>query len=227
MLILFKKLLAEFAGTLMLLCVVIGSGIMAQQLSQGHDAIALLANTLATLLGLYVLIDVLGPVSGAHFNPLVTTVMVLMRRQPAREYVPYVLAQLAGAVLGACLANLMFDLPMLELSHKLRGGMGQWVGELVASAGLLLVILLGQPQKIAALVASYIGAAYWFTSSTSFANPAAVVGRMFSDSFAGIAPASATGFIMAQLAGGIVVYALFTMARRLGGIRLAGDAPKL
>jgi glycerol uptake facilitator-like aquaporin len=199
-----EKVLAEFLGTLALLCTVIGSGIMAERLAGGNVAIALLANTLATVFALYVLIEVLGPISGAHFNPVVSAVMVWRKALPASQLTPYVLAQLTGAVAGAWLANAMFELPVLQTSAKLRGGAGQWIGEIVATACLLLVIFRAPAGKVSTIVACTIGAAYWFTSSTSFANPAAVMGRMFSDSFAGIAPASALGFVLAQCAGGLL-----------------------
>lgn len=196
-----RKLAAEALGTGLLLAVVIGSGIMAERLAGGNAAIALLANTLATVAGLYVLIEVFGPVSGAHFNPAVSAVMAVRGELPAAALAPYVAAQLAGAVLGAWLAHAMFDLPLFQLSAKVRSGPGQWLAEGVATAGLLLVILRAPAGRAAAMVASYIGAAYWFTASTSFANPAAALGRMFSDSFAGISPASVPGFVLAQLAG--------------------------
>jgi glycerol uptake facilitator-like aquaporin len=202
-----KQALAELVGTAALLCAVIGSGIMAERLAGGNVAVALLANTLATVFALYVLIETLGPVSGAHFNPLVTLVMAqkgaLARTGTAQAAMIFIACQLAGAVLGAWLANAMFELPVLHTSAKLRGGTGQWLAEAVATAGLLFVILRAPSGKAATLVASYIGAAYWFTASTSFANPAAVMGRMFSDSFAGIAPASAAGFVLAQGVGAV------------------------
>lgn len=196
-----RKLLAEALGTTLLLAIVIGSGVMAERLSAGNAAMALLANTLATVFGLYVLIELLGPVSGAHFNPAVSLVMAGRGTLPRGQLLPYISAQLAGAVLGAWLAHAMFELPLLQFSVKLRGGAGQWMAEIVATAGLLLVILRGPAAKAPALVACYIGAAYWFTASTSFANPAASFGRMWSDSFAGIAPASVPGFVTAQLLG--------------------------
>jgi len=196
-----RKLLAEGLGTALLLAVVIGSGIMAERLSAGNVALALLANTLATVGGLYVLIEIFGPVSGAHFNPAVSLVMRLRGTLPRSLLVPYVLAQLLGALLGAWLANAMFDLSLVQFSTKIRGGPGQWLGEVVATAGLLLVILRAPASRVAPIVACYIGAAYWFTASTSFANPAAAFGRMFSDSFAGIAPRSVTGFVIAQILG--------------------------
>ncbi len=188
-------------GTLLLLAVVIGSGIMAERLSAGNVAIALLANALATVGGLYVLIEVFGPVSGAHFNPSVSLVMALRGELGWPLLTPYVLAQLGGALIGAWLAHAMFDLEIVQTSAKLRNGTGLWIAEGVATAGLLLVILRAPAARVAAMVACYIGAAYWFTASTSFANPAAVFGRMFSDSFAGIAPASAPAFVASELVG--------------------------
>ena len=191
-----------------LLAVVIGSGIMAERLSGGSAAIALLANTLATVGGLCVLIEVFGPISGAHFNPAVSLVMVLRGALPRAALLPYVLAQLLGAMLGAWLAHAMFELSIVQFSTKVRSGSGQWIAEAVATFGLLLVILRAPPSRVAAMVAAYIGAAYWFTASTSFANPAAAFGRMFSDSFAGIAPASVPGFVVAQGVGaGLAVVA--------------------
>lgn len=203
-----RKLLAEALGTLLLLCIVIGSGVMAERLSGGNTGLALLANTLATVFGLYVLIELFGPLSGAHFNPAVSLVMAARGALPRRLLLPYVAAQLLGAVLGAWLAHAMFELPLLQFSAHVRGGAGPWIAEAVATAGLLLVILRGPAEKLPALVACYIGAAYWFTSSTSFANPAAAFGRMWSDSFAGIAPASVPGFVLAQLLGAGLGWAL-------------------
>ena len=210
------RVFAEFFGTAALFCAVIGSGIMAENLSAGNTGVALLANTLATVFALYVLIELLGPVSGAHFNPLVT--LVMWSKSPAapdlraQAALFFIAAQLLGAIAGAWLANAMFDLPVLQISGKLRGGFdaagqfagwGQWLAEAVATAGLIVVVLRAPAAKAAALVACTIGAAYWFTASTSFANPAAVMGRMFSDSFAGIAPASAPGFVVAQALGAV------------------------
>jgi glycerol uptake facilitator-like aquaporin len=208
-----RKLAAEALGTALLLAVVIGSGIMAERLAGGNAAIALLANTLATVGGLYVLIEVFGPVSGAHFNPAVSAVMAWRGELPAHTLLPYIAAQLVGAVLGAWLAHAMFDMALVQLSAKLRTGTGQWIAEAVATAGLVLVILRAPAGRVAAMVAGYIGAAYWFTASTSFANPAAVVGRLFSDSFAGIAPASAPGFVVAECAGaaiGLLIHRLLS-----------------
>jgi glycerol uptake facilitator-like aquaporin len=201
-----EQLLAEFGGTATLLCAVIGSGIMAERLSGGNLGVALLANTLATMFILYALIETLGPVSGAHFNPVVTLVMAVRGQMGAagrwRLALLFIAVQLAGAVAGAWLANAMFDLPVWQLSGKVRSSAGQWLAEAVAAAGLVFVILRAPAGKASLLVAAWIGAAYWFTASTSFANPAAVAGRMFSDSFAGIAPASAGAFVASQLVGG-------------------------
>ena len=204
MVALHRKLIAETLGTALLLAVVIGSGIMAERLSRGNLAIALLANTLATVGGLYVLIEVFGPVSGAHFNPAVSAVMALRGELAKTALLPYIAAQLLGAMLGAWLAHAMFDMAIVQFSTHARSGIGQWIAEAVATAGLLLVILRAPPGRAAAMVASYIGAAYWFTASTSFANPAASFGRMFSESFAGIAPASVPGFVVAQLVGALI-----------------------
>ena len=203
-----QKLFSELLGTALLLATVIGSGIMAERLAGGNVAIALLANTFATIGGLYVLIEVFGPVGGAHFNPAVSLAMAARGLLPWRLLALYVACQLAGSVLGAWLAHAMFDLQLLQFSGKVRSGPGQWVAEAVATFGLLLVILRAPASRVAAMVAAYIGAAYWFTASTSFANPAAVFGRMFSDSFAGIAPASAPGFVLAELAGAALALAV-------------------
>ena len=196
-----RRLAAEFLGTGLLLAVVIGSGVMGDKLAGGNLAIALLANTFATVAGLVVLIEVFGPLSGAHFNPAVSAAMAWRGELDRGALAAYVVAQLLGAIAGAWLAHAMFDLPIVQVSAKLRSGPGQWIAEGVATAGLLLVILRAPAGRAAAMVAAYIGAAYWFTASTSFANPAAVVGRMLSNTFAGIAPSSAPGFIVAELAG--------------------------
>ncbi len=196
-----QKAFAEGLGTAMLLAVVIGSGVMAERLAGGNMAIALMANTLATVAGLYFIIEVVAPLSGAHINPAVSLVMAVRGELPRAHVLPYIAAQLIGALLGAWLVHVMFDMSVLQLSTRVRSGAGQWVAEAVATLGLLMVILLAPPGRVAGLVAAYIGAAYWFTASTSFANPAAVFGRMFSDSFAGIAPSSAPAFVLAELAG--------------------------
>ena len=206
-----RRLLAEGLGTALLLAIVIGSGIMAERLAGGNVAIALTANTLATVWGLYVLIEVFGPISGAHFNPAVTLVMAVRGELPRTLAGAYVAVQLLGAMLGAWLAHAMFGEAIWQFSTRLRSGPGQWLAEAVATAGLLLVILRAAPGRASAMVACWIGAAYWFTASTSFANPAAAFGRMFSDSFAGIAPASVPGFMGAELVGaalGLAVHRL-------------------
>ena len=203
-----RRLLAELVGTALLLAVVIGSGIMAERLSQGNDGVALLANTLATVGGLYILIEVFGPLSGAHFNPAVSLVMAARGELSRSDLLPYIAAQLLGAVLGAWLAHAMFDATILQFSTKVRSGPGLWLAEVVATAGLLLVILRAPPGRVAAMVACYIGAAYWFTASTSFANPAAAFGRMFSESFVGIAPSSVPGFVVAQVVGAALAVGL-------------------
>ena len=201
-----RRIAAEGVGAFFLFACVIGSGIMAQALSGGNDGVALLANTIATGAMLFVLITMLGPISGAHFNPAVTLVFALRRELPWLDAAAYVAAQLAFGVLGAWVAHLMFDLPTLQLSAKTRTGLGQWVGEFVATFGLVMTILgtvKYKPQAVAASVGLYITAAYWFTSSTSFANPAITVARSLSDTFAGIAPHDVPMFIAAQLVGAV------------------------
>ncbi|KTE48562.1 hypothetical protein ATE69_20740, partial [Sphingopyxis sp. H071] len=201
-----RRIAAEGVGAFFLFACVIGSGIMAQALSGGNDGVALLANTIATGAMLFVLITMLGPISGAHFNPAVTLVFMLRRELSWFDAGAYVAAQLAFGVLGAWVAHLMFDLPTLQLSVKTRTGLGQWVGEFVATFGLVMTILgtvKYKPQAVAASVGLYITAAYWFTSSTSFANPAITVARSLSDTFAGIAPHDVPMFIAAQLVGAV------------------------
>ena len=210
--LLLKKCSGELLGTAMLLAIVIGSGIMGEGLAAGNVAVALLANTAATVCGLYILIEIVGPLSGAHFNPVVSAVMVIRGALDKQDLLAYILAQLAGAVLGTWLAHAMFDISLFQLSTKVRSGTGQWIAEMVATAGLLLVILRAPSEKVAAMVAAYIGCAYWFTASTSFANPAATLGRMLSDTFAGIAPASVPAFVLAQCVGaaiGLLISRLF------------------
>lgn len=219
-----QRLLSEALGTALLLAVVIGSGIMAERLSGGNVAIALLANTLATVGGLYILIEVFGPISGAHFNPAVSMVMTTRGELPKGLLAPYIVVQLFGAMFGVWLAHAMFDMTIFQFSSKVRSGTGQWIAEGVATFGLLLVILRAPASRVAAMVAAYIGAAYWFTASTSFANPAAAFGRMFSDSFAGIAPASAPGFVVAELIGAALAVAV---NRLLAGAASAAVAAPL
>jgi glycerol uptake facilitator-like aquaporin len=199
-----KPLFAEWLGTALLLAIVIGSGIMAERLAGGNAGVALIANTFATVCGLYVLIEVFGPVSGAHFNPAVSAVMAFRGQLKPGLLIPYVVVQLVGAACGAWLAHAMFDMQILQWSSKIRSGPGQWIAEAVATAGLLLVVLRAPAARAPSLVAAYIGAAYWFTASTSFANPAAAFGRMFSDSFAGIAPDSVPAFALAEFVGAAI-----------------------
>lgn len=204
-----RALLSEAVGSLILFATVVGSGIMAERLAGGNIAIALLGNTLATGAILFVLITMLGPVSGAHLNPAVTLVMRLRRHISTKVALGYVASQLVGGIIGVWLAHGMFDLPVLQLSHTLRTGPGQWIAEAVATFGLILTILgtaRMRPEHVPASVALYITAAYWFTASTSFANPAITVARSLSDSFAGIAPASVPGFVLAQVAGALAAH---------------------
>jgi glycerol uptake facilitator-like aquaporin len=178
---------------------------MAERLSAGNSAVALLANTAATVGMLAVLIRLLGPVSGAHFNPVVSLVLMLKRSLTWREAVGYSLAQVAGCCLGALLAHAMFELPLLQTSHHVRTGIGQWLAEVVATSGLLLIVLGHRRTEDAAwMVAGWIGAAYWFTASTSFANPAITIARALSDTFAGIRPQDVPPFVAAQLVGGLL-----------------------
>lgn len=207
-----RPLAAEALGTALLVATVIGSGIMAERLSGGNTALALLANTLATGAILVVLISILAPLSGAHFNPVVSLVMALRCALPWPRLAPYILAQIAGGAAGAILANLMFDLPPVTISDTLRGGTGRLLSETVATIALIGAILGGlafAPHAIPWLVGLTITAAYWFTASTSFANPAVTLARTLSDSFAGIAPASAPGFLAAQLTGALLGAALW------------------
>ena len=201
---LFRKLAAEGLGSFLLFACVIGSGIMATNLSEGNDAIALLGNTLASAAILFVLITVLGPISGAHMNPAVSLVAASRGELSSRDAAAYIAVQLAFGIFGAWAAHLMFDLPVLQLSVKARTGLGQRVGEGIATFGLILTILgtaHHRPSWIAPAVALYIAAAYWFTSSTSFANPAITVARSLSDTFAGIALADVPSFVAAQVLG--------------------------
>jgi glycerol uptake facilitator-like aquaporin len=203
-----RRAAAEALGTALLLAAVVGSGIMAERLAGGNVALALLANAIATGAALIALILTFGPISGAHFNPAVTLVMAgLMGGRRVLEPLDaalYIVAQFAGAIAGVWLAHLMFDLPILQSSAHLRTGLGQWTGEFVATFGLIALILSGSRHQAAALpymVAGWITAAYWFTSSTSFANPAVTLARSLTDSFAGIGPNDVLGFAIAQLIG--------------------------
>lgn len=198
-----RRLAAEFGGTLLLLAAVVGSGIMAERLAGGNMAVALLANAIATGAMLHVLITALAPLSGAHFNPAVTLVMAARRELRAHDAALYLAVQIAGAIVGVVLAHAMFELNLLQAGTKLRGGTAQWIAEAVATGGLIFTILglRRVPGAVAPGVALYITAAYWFTSSTSFANPAVTIARAMSNTFAGITPGDAPAFIAAQLAG--------------------------
>lgn len=206
-----QRIVAECLGTALLLAAVVGSGIMAAKLAGGDVALALLCNTIATGAILTVLILMLGPVSGAHFNPAVSLAAALRGDMSARSTALYVGAQLTGAVLGVWAAHLMFELPVLQISLTTRTGFGQWLAEAIATFGLLLTILgcsARTPAAVPYAVGLYITAAYWFTASTSFANPAVTIARSLSDTFAGIAPAGVTAFIAAQLVGMLAAVAL-------------------
>lgn len=206
-----RQLAAEAAGTMLLLATVIGSGIMAERLAGGNAAVALLGNTIPTGAILYVLITIFGPVSGAHFNPAVTLAFALRRQIAAHHALLFVIMQIAGGLCGTMLAHLMFEMPVLQLSQNMRSGGAQWLSEFVATLGLLTVIFGGlrwRPDSVPMLVGLYITAAYWFTASTSFANPAVTIARSFTDSFSGIMPAHAPGFIVAQLAAACIAPAI-------------------
>ena len=201
-----RALFAEALGSFFLFATVVGSGIMAESLAGGNVAVALLGNTLATAAMLFVLITMLGPISGAHFNPAVTLVFGLNREIGTGLALAYVAAQLGGGVLGVWAAHLMFDLPVLQASTTARTGVGQWAGEAIATFGLVLTILATREASnpsVPLSVALYIAAGYWFTSSTSFANPAITLARSLSDTFAGIAPGDVAGFVAAQLGGAL------------------------
>jgi glycerol uptake facilitator-like aquaporin len=214
-----RRLVAEALGTGLLVAFVIGSGIMAQNLT-ADVALALLANTLATGAGLVVLISVLGPLSGAHFNPAVSLVFALRGELPGRDAVLYSIVQVAGGIAGTLLAHAMFALPLFEASTKMRTGGAQWLSEAVATFGLVAVILAGlrfQRQALPWLVGLYITAAYWFTASTSFANPAVAIARALSNTFAGIRPLDVPGFIIAELAGALVALGLMSWLLHVPG----------
>ncbi|WP_138315866.1 aquaporin [Rhodoluna limnophila] len=208
-----KKLVAEFLGTLLLVAVVVGSGIMGQNLSTDFGQ-ALIINTISTVAALALLITLFGPISGAHFNPVVSLIMLALKKLDATTFLAYAAVQTAGASAGAVLANAMFDLAPLQVSENVRAGFGTWVSEIVATAGLLLVILVFSARnfsttQVGVAVAAWIGSAYLFTASTSFANPAVTVGRIFSDTFAGIAPESVLNFVLCQFAGALLALVIF------------------
>jgi len=223
-----RRLAAEAVGSFFLFATVIGSGIMAESLSLGNGAVALLGNTLATGAILFVLITMLGPVSGAHMNPAVSLVAAARRELRWSDAAAYAAIQLAFGLLGVWAAHLMFDLPIFQLSAKARTGLGQWTGEAVATFGLILTIIgtvRHRPAWVPASVALYITAAYWFTSSTSFANPAITVARSLSDSFAGIAPHDVPPFILAQLAGAALAAGAARSLFPAGETRTDHEAP--
>jgi glycerol uptake facilitator-like aquaporin len=204
-----RRLWAEALGSFFLFATVVGSGIMAERLAVGNDAVALLGNTLATAAMLFVLIAILGPISGAQFNPAVTLVMRLRGSETWPSLAALIAVQLAAGILGVWAAHAMFDLPVLQVSAKLRDGPGQWLSEFIATFGLITTILLTsrhRPGAVPGSVALYIAAAYWFTASTSFANPAITIARSLSDTFAGIAPSSVLPFIAAQLLGALAAH---------------------
>jgi arsenate reductase len=209
---LWRRLLAELLGSAFLAAVVVGSGIAAQRLSPGNTGLELLENAAATAAGLYAIILMFGPVSGGHFNPVVSAADAAFGGLSWRDAAAYVPAQVAGCIAGAMLANLMFALPAVSISVKDRASAAHFLSEIIATLGLIVVIFAlarsGRPRTIPAAVGAYIGAAYFFTSSASFANPAITIGRMFSNTFAGIAPASAPSFIAAQLVGGALAVAV-------------------
>lgn len=201
-----RQYIAEFTGTLLLVATIVGSGIMAENLAQGNTAVALLANAIATGSILYVLITLFGPISGAHFNPVVTMVLLMLNQLSASKSFFYIVSQVFGGVLGAWMAHAMFDLPILQLSTNVRAGLSTYFSETIATLGLLLTILLGIRHKleaVPALVALYITSAYWFTSSTSFANPAVTIGRTLTDTFSGINYQNTLPFVFAQIIGAI------------------------
>ncbi len=205
-----RRLAAEALGTAFLLAAVVGSGIMAQKLSGGNVALALLGNTLPTGAILVVLILTFGPVSGAHFNPVVSMVFALRRELAWPDAAAYVATQILGGLVGVCAAHLMFELPLWQAATTVRGGWSQWLAEFIATFGLLLTIFgcsVRSPEAVAYAVGLYITAAYWFTSSTSFANPAVTLARSLSDTFAGIAPAGVMPFVAAQIAGALAAFA--------------------
>ena len=207
-----KRLAVEGIGTLLLLAAVVGSGIMGESLAGGNVAVALLANTFATATMLVVLIMIFGPISGAHFNPAVTLVMALRRQLPWNEFFAYVVVQVVGAIAGVLLAHVMFALPIVTLSVTDRSGTAKIVSEVVATFGLITVILGCVQQRKEAVpyvVAAYIGSAYWFTASTSFANPAVTIARSLSNTFSGIRIADVPAFIIAQLIGALLAMALY------------------
>jgi glycerol uptake facilitator-like aquaporin len=197
-----KKYLTEFFGTAALLSIITGSGFMGQELASGNDAVTLLGNSIATGAGLYVLIMILGPISGAHFNPLVSVMACSHKQLKRKDLLPYIASQITGAISGIWMTHLMFNLPILQASTKIRTGLGIWFSELIATLILLIVIYLGlkyAKKQIAMIVALTVTAGYWFTSSTFFCNPAVTFARSLTDTFVGIAPQNILGFVIPQL----------------------------
>jgi glycerol uptake facilitator-like aquaporin len=223
-----QRLVAEFIATAGLLAAVVGSGIMGESLAGGNGAIALLANTLATAAALVALILTFGPISGAHMNPVVTMVEALEKRLPGRDALAYLAVQTLGGVAGVWLAHVMFDKPILMTSEHVRSGVPQLVSEAVATFGLLCTILgtaRHRPTAVPFAVGAYIAAAYWFTASTSFANPAVTVARTLTNTFAGIRPVDAPGFIAAQVVGAVLALAVFRWLSRVSVRTGAGSEP--
>ena len=207
-----RSFISEFLGTLFLVATVVGSGIMADNLSMGNHAVALLANAISTGAILYVLIIIFSELSGAHFNPVVSLIMFIMKKISLSDFLLYVFFQIIGGVLGTFLAHFMFEMSIIQLSTNVRTGSSLYFSEVIAAFGLVLTILLGLKYKresVATLVALYITAAYWFTSSTSFANPAVTIARTFTDTFSGIQNSDTVPFIMAQILGGLMAYLVF------------------
>jgi len=221
-----RRLVAEALGTFILIMAVVGSGIMAEKLAGGNQALALLCNTIPTGAVLFVIITIFAPVSGAHFNPAVTLVMLLRGEIKSGAALLYVAVQIAGGCAGAVAAHLMFGLDLIQIGSTARTGVGQWAGEFIATFGLIATILgcvRFKPDAVATAVGLYITSAYWFTSSTSFANPAVTIARALSNTFAGIAPGDAPGFILAELLGALAAAYLFGW---LFAYRAAGDTVK-
>ena len=219
-----REVFAEFLGSLLLAAAVIGSGIMAERLAAGNAAVALLGNTAATVTVLAVLIAVFAPISGAHFNPAVTLVALTQKKVGASQAGIYIVVQIAGCCAGAVLAHVMFELPLVQASTHARFGVAQWISEIVATAGLVLVVFTSHSAKEAAWrVPAWIAGAYWFTASTSFANPAITIGRSLTDTFSGIRPQDAPGFVVAQLLGAVVGMLLL---QALAGTKIKGVAAR-
>lgn len=212
-----QRLAAEALGSAALACAVVGSGVMAERLAGGNAALALLCNALATAAVLWVLITTLGPISGAHLNPVVSLIQLLRRHLTPTQGLAYIGVQCIAMVLGVWVVHLMFDVPLLQVSMHARSGAGLWLAEVVATFGLVVTILLAahlRSERLPAMVASYVFAAYWFTASTSFANPAITLARALTNTFAGIAPADVAGFVLAQIVGALLAWAAVTLLTR-------------